>query len=203
MVIDPTGKIGIFTKGFGGSSGSSGSSCSKSSSGQGGSSGSSGGKSDCHGWGGIGDLATDAEIATSIPGKEVLRKHNWQKSFVKMIQKAVKNDPTEPVVIVGHSWGGDSAIEIAKKLKKKGICVDLLIQIDSVGWGDSKLPSNVRQGLNLYQTDDRPRGEHPVRGSLNIRLDDSSHTDIDNDPRTLEHVRAWTRQLDGQPKCTL
>lgn len=53
---------------------------------------------------------------------------------------------------MGHSFGGDTAIEIAEELAKMRIAVDLLIQIDSVGYNDDVLPGNVKKGVNLWSS---------------------------------------------------
>lgn len=66
----------------------------------------------------------------------------------------------EKLIVYGYSYGGDFAVELAGKLKEKGIQVDLLITVDaSDGFlGNSTvnsiIPDNVKVNLNIYQTDD-------------------------------------------------
>jgi hypothetical protein len=62
----------------------------------------------------------------------------------------------DKLIVIGHSYGGDTAILLANELKKRNRRVDLLIQVDSVGSSDDVLPSNVAKGINYYQADDNP-----------------------------------------------
>lgn len=128
-------------------------------------------------------MADDPTIKNNVSGDEVKIGHTEHSKAISAIEDALKKDPCEPVIIIGHSFGGDTAIEIAEELKKKGICVDLLIQIDSVGSGDEKIPSNVRKGVNIHSTSgDGINGASNVEGSENIGIDNTSHTDIDENP---------------------
>jgi hypothetical protein len=101
------------------------------------------------------------------------------------------------LVLMGHSFGGNSALQLANDfLKPAGVNVDLTIQIDSVtnfgSGGNDLLPTNVEVGINYYQISTgffEPQGEDFVRGATNINTEvlfnDSSitHNSIDNDPR--------------------
>ena len=62
----------------------------------------------------------------------------------------------DKLIVIGHSYGGDTAILLANELKKRNSRVDLLIQVDLVGSSDDVLPSNVAKGINYYQSDDNP-----------------------------------------------
>lgn len=128
-------------------------------------------------------MADDGTISGNIPGNKLKRKHTQKSKIVKDIQDALKADPCEPVVLVGHSLGGSTAIKVAKKLKKLGICVDLLIQIESKGIGDETLPERVVKGVNIWSTSRKGiNGADNVDGSENIGIDDTTHTDIDENP---------------------
>ena len=169
--MDPLGLIGVFIKGFSGSSGGTG----------------------------MDEMANDPEIKGLVPGGEVVKGHTQAGSAVDEIVKAKQANPDEPVIIVGHSFGGDTAVEVAQDLEKKGIKVDLLIQIDSVGVGDEKKPDNVTVGVNIHTAGDGDGldGAENVGGSENIPLDGTSHTDIDNDPRTTAIVTKKVAQVCG------
>jgi pimeloyl-ACP methyl ester carboxylesterase len=57
-------------------------------------------------------------------------------------------DP-EPLVLIGHSYGADDVIRVARKLNDAGITVDLLITMDPVT--PPEVPKNVRSTINFYQ----------------------------------------------------
>ncbi len=56
----------------------------------------------------------------------------------------------EPIVIVGHSYGVDHGIRIARELAKSNIKVDLLVFIDPVT--PPRVPGNVVRTVNYYQS---------------------------------------------------
>lgn len=101
------------------------------------------------------------------------------------------------LVIIGHSFGGNSALQLANDfLKPIQLDVDLTIQVDSVanfgsGWNDL-VPTNVDVAISYYQIATsffEPQGEDNVQGATNINAEvlfnDTSitHTSIDNDSR--------------------
>lgn len=58
----------------------------------------------------------------------------------------------QPLVLVGHSLGGDTAMEIAEELnsaENKFRTVDLVITLDSVGYDNDVVPENVRANFNF------------------------------------------------------
>lgn len=55
-----------------------------------------------------------------------------------------------PLVIVGHSYGADDAVRLARSLKEDGIEVDVLALIDPTT--PPKIPSNVGYCFNLYKS---------------------------------------------------
>jgi pimeloyl-ACP methyl ester carboxylesterase len=54
----------------------------------------------------------------------------------------------KPVVLIGHSFGANSAIQIANALKAKGVQVDLIVSYAATT--PLTVPSNVRKVLNFY-----------------------------------------------------
>jgi pimeloyl-ACP methyl ester carboxylesterase len=56
----------------------------------------------------------------------------------------------EPLVLVGHSYGADDAINIARRLDQANVPVNLLITLDPVT--PRRVPGNVRLCVNLYQS---------------------------------------------------
>lgn len=151
----PSHAIGVFLHGFSGA-------------------GSSGG-----GTPGTEDMAND--FAPIIPGDTYHGSWRAQADAVAKIKAAKEANPDEPVVLVGHSYGGDSIDEVSESLDECGICVDVYIQIDSVGAFDDTTPSNVKCGYNIHSTSgDGVNGESDVDGSTNIPIDGTSHTGIDD-----------------------
>lgn len=64
--------------------------------------------------------------------------------------------PHTPLILVGHSFGGDTAVEIAREINKpdyKFRSVDLMVTLDSVGYDNDAISENVRINLN-YMADD-------------------------------------------------
>ena len=66
--------------------------------------------------------------------------------------KQVAGTAREPLVIVGYSTGGNTAISLAKRLARSNIPVDLLVTIDPLPTTSARVPPNVQRCLNYYQT---------------------------------------------------
>jgi hypothetical protein len=108
-----------------------------------------------------GGYAGVGKMAESIEGS---RMYGWdqQDEIIKEIKKR-RND--QPVILVGHSLGGDTAHEVAEaldSLEHQFRKVDLLITIDSFGADHSIVPQNVKNHLNVF-------------GESNFLLNDGPH----------------------------
>ena len=77
------------------------------------------------------------------------------------------------LILYGQSFGGAAVVKLAKQLKKMDVPVLLTVQVDSIGWGDAVIPSNVRRAANLFQ----PNGLI-IRGEPKIRAQDPQKTAI-------------------------
>jgi pimeloyl-ACP methyl ester carboxylesterase len=111
------------------------------------------------------------------------------------------------LVLVGHSFGGNSALQLAGDyLSPLNVTVDLTVQIDPVKnffpGANDVLPSNVEVGFNYYQISTgflEPQGEDFVSGATNINAEvyfndtTITHTSIDDDARL--HARIATNIL--------
>ena len=89
------------------------------------------------------------DMADNLPGA---KRFSWDEQD-QIIEEIKKHSPEQPVVLVGHSFGGDSAVEIANTLNnvKNGFrSIDLLVSIDSVGMNHSIIPMNVKRNLNFF-----------------------------------------------------
>jgi len=125
-------------------------------------------------------------IAESVKGSRI---YGWDQKdeIIKEIKKVALS---QPVILVGHSFGGDTAVEIANSLDslEHGFRpVDLLITMDSVGFNNDIIPQNVRKHLNIFGEtslflNDGPHvaRRHDMTEVKNI-LSPLDHTDLDDD----------------------
>ncbi|MES2525898.1 MAG: hypothetical protein V4598_02380 [Bdellovibrionota bacterium] len=125
-------------------------------------------------------------LAESVKGSRI---YGWDQKdeIIKEIKKVALN---QPVVLVGHSFGGDTAIEIADALDslEHGFRpVDLLVTMDAVGFKNDVIPQNVRKHLNIFGEsslflNDGPHvaRRHEMTDVKNI-LSPLDHTDLDDD----------------------
>ena len=66
-------------------------------------------------------------------------------------------NPDEPVVLVGHSYGGDSVLRVAAALQDKGVAVNLTVTVDPAGkWGAMVENEHEASGNVRLLSDDRP-----------------------------------------------
>ncbi len=73
-----------------------------------------------------------------------------------------RRDP-QPVTLIGHSMGGDSAVAFAEYLNAANIPVSLLVTYDPTRVADS-VPPNVERYINLYQSYNIMGGGDIVQG---------------------------------------
>src|SRR5690606_30886302 len=59
------------------------------------------------------------------------------------------HNDSEPLVLIGHSYGADDVLRIAAELEKQGITVDLLITCDAVT--PPPVPGNIVALHNYYK----------------------------------------------------
>lgn len=65
------------------------------------------------------------------------------------IARAYRASPANrPVILVGHSFGADQALEISRDLEKRGVPVALIVTFDPTSKGP--VPANVRRAVNMY-----------------------------------------------------
>ena len=127
------------------------------------------------------------DMADNLPGA---KRFSWDEKD-KIINEIKKHSPEQPVILVGHSFGADSAVEIANNLNtlQNGFRnIDLLVSIDSVGLNHSIIPMNVRKNLNFFgegyvpflhgdptvaRNTDYTEVINELRSELHSRMDDS------------------------------
>jgi hypothetical protein len=94
---------------------------------------------------------------------EVFANHQGQQALRQVLRllDADRNGAVTPeekqhakIILYGHSWGASETVAFAKELGRRGIPVQLTIQVDSIkkpGQEDSTIPSNVANAINFYQ----------------------------------------------------
>ncbi len=101
------------------------------------------------------------------------------------------------VILVGHSLGGWAVLSVARNLKRKGIPVELCVQIDSVGITDHTAPNNVKAAAIFHANDvmfplttKTIKLEDPSQTKLveNILVKDAGHWSVTRDPRVRNLV---------------
>jgi hypothetical protein len=116
---------------------------------------------------------------------------------------AYKGAPqSEPLVLIGHSYGADDVVRIARKLEPHNIKVDLMITVDATT--PPELPANVGICYNYYQSQvltdgipmfrgiplrKAPGAERVVLYNVDLRrdrkdllVDGTNHINIDKNP---------------------
>jgi hypothetical protein len=68
---------------------------------------------------------------------------NWQ-----ACAEEAQRERGVPIILVGHSFGADAAVRMARKLDEADIPVALLLTMDPTT--KSAVPKNVRRAVNLY-----------------------------------------------------
>jgi len=66
----------------------------------------------------------------------------------KIIKQYGQSKRKKPIILVGHSFGGNAVFEVAAKLRKQNIPVALLISVDPTRAGP--LSSNVKRYVNYF-----------------------------------------------------
>lgn len=123
------------------------------------------------------------DMADNYPGA---KRFSWEEHG-KIMDEIKKHAPDQPVVLVGHSFGGDTAIEVANELNspKNGFrAVDLLISIDAVGMNKTIIPVNVKSNLNYFGEGLLPF----VHGDPTVARN-TKYTDVTNELRADMHSK--------------
>ena len=105
------------------------------------------------GWIGIFSTGIDKlgeQINAAGVHAQVFQESQWSALADTIIAKYEKQPNHEPIVIVGHSYGADDSILIARRLAEKKIKVQLVVTLDPVT--PKKVPGNTVLAYNLYQT---------------------------------------------------
>ncbi|MBY0516822.1 MAG: lysophospholipase [Bacteriovoracaceae bacterium] len=150
-----------------------------------------------------GSYAGVGRMAEAVEGA---RLYGWDQKE-EIIDQIKKTHKDQPIIIVGHSLGGDTAKEVADaldSLEHNFRKVDLLVTLDAVGFNNDIVPQNVKEHLNVFGENDwfLNDGPHVARnhdrtGVQNI-LSPLDHTELDDSKEIqFEIVQAINRALAG------
>ena len=93
----------------------------------------------------LGDKVNDAGVRS-----RVYRENQWRDLAEALVLKYEGAKDPEPLVLVGHSYGADDVVLIARELEKHDVTVDLIVTLDPTT--PPTVPANVKHVVNLYQT---------------------------------------------------
>ena len=151
----------------------------------------------------------------SLDGRYVSR-HFFGDTEQRIKEAAKKGDP---VIIIGYSRGAVSAIQLAQRLEKENITVDLLVTLDPVlifpGTETeilASVPKNVKRAVNYYETSGRraiPGLLHggEFRGNRisgpgeveNIERNNITHPNFPNNLGIQEEIRNLVKNASKKP----
>ena len=125
------------------------------------------------------------------------------------------------IILYGHSWGASETVAMAWQLEGAGIPVLLAVLVDRVPkfgspGADARIPANVAQAINFYQTDGLLHGRPTIQAADptatkilgNLQLDYKTthvacdeypwyarafmgpHIEIENDPRVWDKIES-------------
>lgn len=79
-----------------------------------------------------------------------------------------KNNPTEPIDIYGHSWGGAAAMQLWNELQEAGIPVSSVTLYDPVSrsWSRTDKPAGATGTLTNYYVPEEARNKEGLVGSF-------------------------------------
>jgi hypothetical protein len=114
---------------------------------------------------------------------------------------------TQPITLIGHSMGGDSALAFAETLNAENIPVSLLVTYDPSRIADD-VPPNVERYINIFQSSNFMGGGNVVQGArfhghyASYNLKDHSeiiHINIEKTDRIQEQLITKIREIAATP----
>jgi pimeloyl-ACP methyl ester carboxylesterase len=123
----------------------------------------------------------------------VYQDDQWSRLADTIAEKYRAHPDHEPIALVGHSYGADDVVRIARKLDAANIPVDLLVTLDPVT--PPSVPRNVKTCLNLYQSNGVMDNLPWLRGIPLSREEGSLSVVINANIRT-ERPDLWEAPLD-------
>lgn len=159
------------------------------------------------GWFGVFSTGMDT-IAAALRAQgvraEAIGHLSW-KSAAETILKERAAGRAGPIVLVGHSQGGNNVIDMARELAPHKVRVDLLITL--APFLQDAVPSNVARAVNYYQTPGWGTAlvAEPGFGGelLNIDVEDTGtfHVNIDKNAKVQAEIVSMIVALPGQKRA--
>jgi hypothetical protein len=153
-----------------------------------------------------GSYAGVGRMAEAVDGSRI---YGWDQKD-DIIEQIKKTHSDFPVILVGHSLGGDTVKEVADELDSLEHSfrkVDLLVTIDAVGFGNDIIPQNVKEHLNVFGENDMflNDGPHVARRFEKTQvqniLSPLDHTELDDSKEIqFEIMEAINKVLPGRTK---
>lgn len=153
-----------------------------------------------------GSYAGVGRMAEAVDGSRI---YGWDQKD-EILEQIKKTHSDFPVILVGHSLGGDTVKEVADALDslEHGFRkVDLLVTLDAVGFGNDIIPQNVKEHLNVFGENDMflNDGPHVARRFEKTKvqniLSPLDHTELDDSKEVqFEIMEAINRVLPGRTK---
>ena len=131
-------------------------------------------------------LSDDGEGLEAMAAGVENGKHFSWRDEEKVLDEIKRTPKTEPIVLVGHSLGGDAVVNISNKVNSLEYGfrkIDLLVTLDSVGFDNDIIPKNVKKNLNYIGNEDVFFNDGP-----NIARN-FSKTDVVNELRSETHTQ--------------
>lgn len=125
------------------------------------------------------------DMAEAVEGA---RHYAWDQQD-DVIAEIKKRDPKQPIILVGHSFGGDAVMEIAQELNTidNGFRkIDLMVTLDSVGFDNDIVPQNVKKNLNFLASGNKLINDGPNiaanynRSDVTNYLRHEAHAELDD-----------------------
>ncbi len=103
----------------------------------------------------IGVFSAGVDRLTQQINETGIRAHVYQDDQWAALARTIRREyegksDAEPLVLIGHSYGADDVIRIARELDEANVRVDLLVTLDPVT--PPPVPKNVRHAVNIYQS---------------------------------------------------
>lgn len=126
-------------------------------------------------------------MAKNIPSSKVF---GWSDEEA-LLEEIEKRPRSQPIILVGHGMGGDTAVAVANRLNHADHGfrqINLLVTLDSIGTDNDIIPQNVKENYNLISDQDFLFNDGPniARNKSLTRVDnqllEKGHSEMEYDP---------------------